>query len=642
MFQRKTKVFLSSMVVLTIFLAALVGCLLGTGPARAESAFIDVRISPDGAKLSVGQTQLFVADIRNGSAPFRVLWFANGSYVGSGPSISYSFKAPCNYMTLKVEVTDSLGNVGANIAVVYDPSGPSFSSVIQAGSMVSTASRIVFYDSGIYYARNGLSGAIDYSGTVASVVEQSAINAMNPGESIYFKTAIYEQTAQVTFSKDATIICEGGVIFKWTGTEPATNLAMFTNSADGTNIRWRGGVIDQNFVALIYGIGFGTDIETNPNKYVSSLIVEDLRITNVIQDGFLVNNSGNTNIYTRNVRVAKDATGNNGDSVEVNGKGCDLDFYIDNAGIASLTAFASSYLIDSVAYIKVRNGNYGAEITLQAYTGGGTLSEPQIKNVDIYVNGGSIGLLNGNAASGITVGKQIRIHGQNGKQFVIGTNGNATILGGEIWADVTIDGTWIPTGNFAIYSVNGLVLDLVVDCSSLPNSAGLNGLFYVTSSGPAERPCRYVDIKNLVISNIAMGAALSYFWCSGVNASTNKIGEFYIRGGDISNNNTAIPLLAAAHESNIGSTSRLIVNLAGYNPQPVDDISVGASIFTWYNTNPYPVELQVNGGTVTSIQHYRAGNTVTLSITAGSIYMAPGDAVNVSYAVAPDMRYIPI
>lgn len=66
-------------------------------------------------------------------------------------------------------------------------------SVIQPGSMVTEASYIIFTDGTNYYARNGTTGKIDFSGTVALTAINYAINALKNGKNgmIYIKPGNY-------------------------------------------------------------------------------------------------------------------------------------------------------------------------------------------------------------------------------------------------------------------------------------------------------------------------------------------------------------------------------------------------------------------------------------------------------------------
>jgi hypothetical protein len=67
----------------------------------------------------------------------------------------------------------------------------SYETVIENGSMVETASYVVFEDGSTYYAKNGTTGAIDYSGTNALTVAQNALNDMIYGGTLFFKQGTY-------------------------------------------------------------------------------------------------------------------------------------------------------------------------------------------------------------------------------------------------------------------------------------------------------------------------------------------------------------------------------------------------------------------------------------------------------------------
>src|SRR3990172_5424314 len=77
---------------------------------------------------------------------------------------------------------------------------PSFSTIIQPGTNISGYSYIIFTDGTSIFARNGNTGAIDYSGTTFSTVTQNAINAIGGVGSIFFAKQINPQPGHtVTF-----------------------------------------------------------------------------------------------------------------------------------------------------------------------------------------------------------------------------------------------------------------------------------------------------------------------------------------------------------------------------------------------------------------------------------------------------------
>lgn len=88
--------------------------------------------------------------------------------------------------------------------------------VIEQGSGVESASYIIFKDDeGLTYAKNGSTGAIDYSSTNASYVIQSAIDALTNGGKIFIKAGTHQLDGYVSiidannlglFGEEGTVI----------------------------------------------------------------------------------------------------------------------------------------------------------------------------------------------------------------------------------------------------------------------------------------------------------------------------------------------------------------------------------------------------------------------------------------------------
>jgi len=75
-------------------------------------------------------------------------------------------------------------------------------SIVEPGSMVTEASYIIFTDgNGNYYARNGMTGEIEFSGTVPRTVIQSAIDSLTNGGKILFKAGTYPINGIITIGK---------------------------------------------------------------------------------------------------------------------------------------------------------------------------------------------------------------------------------------------------------------------------------------------------------------------------------------------------------------------------------------------------------------------------------------------------------
>jgi len=82
----------------------------------------------------------------------------------------------------------------------------SYTTVIQEGSMVTEASYIIFKDGTTYYARNGKTGAISYSGTNCSAVVESAYNS-DPSL-IHFSSGMFYFTHGIII-EDSNVNFEG-------------------------------------------------------------------------------------------------------------------------------------------------------------------------------------------------------------------------------------------------------------------------------------------------------------------------------------------------------------------------------------------------------------------------------------------------
>src|SRR3990167_3236250 len=106
-----------------------------------------------------------------------------------------------------------------------------------------------------------------------------------------------------------------------------------------------------------------------------------------------------------------------------------------------------------------------------------------------------------------------------------------------------------------------------------------------------------------------------------------------IRGNSFSNVTTTI--------NNLGSVTsglQILQNL-GFNPQGVAAITVTASPFTYTNNDGVPEEVHIDGGTITTV----VKNAITLYSFGGTaarcaVWLEPGEALTVTYTVAPTMN----
>lgn len=70
--------------------------------------------------------------------------------------------------------------IGTSFGIMISATTPSIPTVIEPGSMVGDASYIIFTDGTNYYAKNGTTGSIDYSGANATTLIQAVMTALMP------------------------------------------------------------------------------------------------------------------------------------------------------------------------------------------------------------------------------------------------------------------------------------------------------------------------------------------------------------------------------------------------------------------------------------------------------------------------------
>src|SRR5260370_7688646 len=88
-----------------------------------------------------------------------------------------------------------LGTVGVDRTLgATQPPPPS------QGTIIATASYVISHQK-IFYAQNGNTGQIDYSGTDATTVIQSAVNALADGALVFIRRGIYLLTGSVVLTQ---------------------------------------------------------------------------------------------------------------------------------------------------------------------------------------------------------------------------------------------------------------------------------------------------------------------------------------------------------------------------------------------------------------------------------------------------------
>ena len=240
-------------------------------------------------------------------------------------------------------------------------------------------------------------------------------------------------------------------------------------------------------------------------------------------------------------------------------------------------------------------------------------------------------------------------------------------------------------GTIGIYvsgGATGGIEDLTLT-GSITDNTDPNGWFGTAGAGTANA----IEVQNVKNHSVNMrldtiGGAGGYgaATCTGyadIKIETKKINKAGTAGKDFWNFQTGSSLsdiyyeLTVLEQTNVGSAGTayyiermlecvnagkvrkcVITDYAGLAKVPllgvaVQTIAVGASPFTYTNTNPYPVNARVVAGTVSSIQR---GMTTGVAVpvystipsrTFGMVHIQPGESLVVTYSSAPTMDYTP-
>lgn len=153
---------------------------------------------------------------------------------------------------------------GSISITVYAATHPSWTTTIETGSMIDMASYVIFKDGSTYFAKNGTTGVIEFSGTNASQIIQSASEA----EGTICFVGSFEITHAIQISNDVKF--EGGWfytdndIYMFQVTIPTIKLSMtnmgFEHRGDtGGILNASDGVIRGRFDDLKYVSAISTD-----------------------------------------------------------------------------------------------------------------------------------------------------------------------------------------------------------------------------------------------------------------------------------------------------------------------------------------------------------------------------------------------
>src|SRR2546427_2919136 len=162
------------------------------------------------------------------------------------------------------------------------------------GPQLSTASYIVYYQDS-FYAQNGTTGIIDYSGTDAAAVIQAAIDALTEGGLIILRRGIYNLANCISVGKSIHILGEKGAVLRvddgaQSTTNPFNVLEVFGDHVTIENIEVNGNTASNPNLA-----GTTLDIPpANPNSQ-SGIVVRSGQNAKIVN--CYIHNTWNAGIW---------------------------------------------------------------------------------------------------------------------------------------------------------------------------------------------------------------------------------------------------------------------------------------------------------------------------------------------------------
>ncbi len=196
-FSRKRKVLaILSVVMILLFVVFAESYIIQDLQKRTPPKTLDIKIYPKDIDLLVGQVKTFYLLVSNGTPPYETKWYSNGTFLGVGQQINYTFQESAKYAILSVNTLDSSGNYGYDSAYVFNPTNMNTS----LADIPSQAYFTIKTDGTNCWAVR-YDGYKAYDGTVASTVINDALSGLTPGRTWKERVALFGNftiTRQIT------------------------------------------------------------------------------------------------------------------------------------------------------------------------------------------------------------------------------------------------------------------------------------------------------------------------------------------------------------------------------------------------------------------------------------------------------------
>jgi len=555
-----------------------------------------------------------------------------------------------DFLKKAVPVIAGVGLVGA---LGVDPGFASSKSPSSApptpGIQLSTASYVIYYQK-IFYAQNGTTGSIDYSGADAATVIQAAIDALTDGGLVVLRKGIYPLMNSIIVRQGIDLLGEQGAVLRaGDGSQ---------NSANPFNILE---VIGDN--VTIENIELDGNTESNPN--VAGTTLDPPPANPNMQSAIVVRSGQNVevaNCYvhdTWNAGIWLAAT--DGDVTGAEIASCQIDHtgrsYTDPSSTNPPQSASAVYVFRlqslthrSNIHDNVIRDTYGRGIYLHFDTDSivsnnilTKVPESSAETAGIVVDDGAKRIiLRSNRVTGY--GPGIFVVWAGCEDIIVDSNGcfdapNSGGAGSGILVDTSTTGgpvqrTVIVKGNIC----KGNALSGITIAASQTIVEG--NICYNNNQDSKDSPLRMAGIlvqtgQSPIISDVSVignrcfddQATPTQSYGVAITQMSNLITDVLVSNNDLRGN-------GIGGIGGLDCDRKRVTGNLGYNPLGLATIPVGDSPFTYTNRDGVPEAVYIEGGVISQISK---DGTVLFTAAPATVWLEPDESLTVTHSDPPIM-----
>ena len=517
------------------------------------------------------------------------------------------------------------------------------------GNRIEPASYIIYHGNE-YYAQNGTTGALDFSGSDAATVIQSAVETLTEGGLIVLRRGVYILTATITLGHGIYLLGEQGSVLRvGDGAHSDTNpFNMIEVTGDNVTID---------------NLELDGNAQSNPN--LAGTTLDPPPANPNMQSGILVRSGQNgeiANCYIHDIwnagiwlaAIDGDVRGCEITSCQIQGTGkSQTDPSTTNAPQSASAVYVfrvNGSTSGSIIHDNVIIDVFGQGIYLHFDTD--SIVSDNILSKTPGSSDSTAGIIIDDSAKRITIrGNQVSGYGPGifiawagCEDIIVEANGcfDAPISGGSGYGVLVASSapwgpqlkTLIVKGNIckgnALSGISVSSSETVIEGNICYNNNQDTAAAPTQRAGIIVQPAGYPLISNISINGnrcFDNQPVPTQNYGLSISQMSNQIADVLIANNDLRGNG-----VAAIGELDC-SRSKVIGNL-GYNPQGLAPIQVGASPFTYTNSDGVPEAVYITGGSVSQISK---NDTPVFTSAPATIWLEPDESVTVVHSDPPQM-----